>query len=124
MEMRRMPSASFAISNEKMTTRLSSFNATFCAMLRANAVFPMDGRAAMMMRSDLCRPLSLLSRSLKRVGSPGSAPPFSLAALMASRLTLSTSFRSEYSVVWRVLAMSKMLASAKSSTFSDSSFSS
>ena len=65
MEMRRLPSASLGISSEKMTTRLSSFMATFWAMFSAKAVFPMDGRAAMMMRSDLCRPFIRLSRSWK-----------------------------------------------------------
>ena len=112
MAMRRLPRASFAISSEKMTTLLSSFIATFWAMFSASAVLPMDGRAAMMIRSDLCRPFSLLSRSLKCVARPGIAPPCALASLIVSRFVLRTSRRSEYSVVCFVFATSKIVASA------------
>ena len=53
---------SFDISREKMATTLPSFTAAFSAMLMAQAVLPMLGRAAMMIRSEACRPLVILSK--------------------------------------------------------------
>jgi hypothetical protein len=40
--------------------------AAFSAMLMARAVFPMEGRAAMMINSPFCRPLVMLSKSPNR----------------------------------------------------------
>jgi len=53
---------SFDISREKTATTRPSRMAEFCAMLIAQAVFPMEGRAAMMMSSEFWRPLVILSK--------------------------------------------------------------
>ena len=60
----RLSSASFDISSEKTATTLPSRTAAFSAMLMAKAVLPIEGRAAMMIRSDFCRPLVISSRSV------------------------------------------------------------
>ena len=52
---------SLDISSEKTATTLPSLTAAFSAMLMAQAVLPMLGRAAMMIRSEACRPLVILS---------------------------------------------------------------
>ena len=62
--------------------------ATFSAMFIANEVLPIEGRAAMMIKSDFWKPLVISSRSTKWVSRPGDA----LAALQervnrAERLT-------------------------------------
>ena len=49
--------------------------AMFSAMLRANAVLPIDGRAAKMIISPRCRPLSISSSSSKPVGTPVTCLP-------------------------------------------------
>ena len=91
MESRRSPSCSRDISSEKMTTRPFFLIATFWAMLSAKAVFPMDGRAATMIRSDFCSPVVMRSRSEKPVDRPGMAPPLFSASWMLSMFLLSTS---------------------------------
>ena len=53
--------ASFDISSEKTPTTLPSCTAEFSAIFMANEVLPIEGRAAMMTRSDGCRPLVILS---------------------------------------------------------------
>ena len=60
----RRRSDSLDISSEKTATTLLSRTAQFCAMLMAQAVLPMEGRAAMMMSSEFCRPEVILSNSM------------------------------------------------------------
>ena len=55
---------SLDISSEKMATTLPSRTPTFSAILIAHAVFPMPGRAAMMIRSEGCRPQVILSKAV------------------------------------------------------------
>ncbi len=58
-EKNRFINCSFDISKLKMATALCWRNATFCAMLSANAVFPMEGLAAISIKSERCSPDSL-----------------------------------------------------------------
>ena len=53
-----------------MPTVMSVLVPTCCAMFSTRLVFPIDGRAAMMTRSDGCRPDVISSRSVKPVGTP------------------------------------------------------
>ena len=53
---RRSSSASRDISRENMPTTFWSSMEAFSAMFMAKAVFPMEGRAAMMIRSERCKP--------------------------------------------------------------------
>ena len=64
-ESMRVISCSAGISMEKISTEPFTFgsSATFSAMLSENAVLPMDGRPATMMRSPGCRPEVFWSRS-------------------------------------------------------------
>ena len=48
----RISSASFDISSEKTPITLPSLMAAFSAMFMANEVLPIEGRAAMMIRSE------------------------------------------------------------------------
>ena len=59
----RCSNASFDISSENTATVFASSMAAFSAIFIANDVFPIDGRAAMMMRSDFWKPLVSSSRS-------------------------------------------------------------
>ena len=61
---KRSSNASRDISSEKMPTTFPSTMAAFSAMFIANAVLPIEGRAARMTRSDFCKPLVISSRSL------------------------------------------------------------
>ncbi len=60
----RISSASRDISSEKTPTTLPSSTAAFSAMFMAKAVLPIDGRAAMMTRSEGWKPLVSLSSSV------------------------------------------------------------
>ena len=60
----RISSASLDISSEKTPITLPSITAAFSAMFMAKAVLPIDGRAAMMIRSDGCNPLVSRSSSV------------------------------------------------------------
>ena len=66
----RVRSDAFDISSEKMATVFFSFRETCCAMLSAIAVFPIDGRAAMMIRSPPCMPPVISSSLAKPVLMP------------------------------------------------------
>ncbi len=66
----RATSCSFAISSEKMATGMLRLEAAFCATFSTNAVFPIDGRAAMMTSSEGWKPNVSLSRSAKPLGTP------------------------------------------------------
>ena len=61
---------SLLISSEKNATGTLCSMAAYCAMFSVNAVFPIDGRAATMMRSDGWKPDVISSRSLKPLATP------------------------------------------------------
>ena len=61
----------FDISSVKSATGISWRTARFCAMQSASADFPIDGRAARMIRLPGWKPDVSLSSSLKPVGMPG-----------------------------------------------------
>ena len=63
-------SCSFDISRLKVTTSFSARLATFVAIFIANEVFPIPGRAAMIIRSDLLRPDVMESSKVKPVLAP------------------------------------------------------
>ena len=69
MESRRSISCSAGISREKNATPLP-FLSRFCTILSAKEVFPIAGRAAMMTRSPLPKPVVILFRSAKPVSTP------------------------------------------------------
>ena len=48
----RFTSCSFDISSEKIAAVRLLWNATYCAIFKTNAVFPIDGLAATRIRSD------------------------------------------------------------------------
>ena len=62
------------ISSEKKPTGVWCLIAVCRAMSSASVVFPIDGRAASMTRSDFWRPESMVSRAGKPVGTPRMAP--------------------------------------------------
>ena len=70
----RMTSCRADISRLKMTTVRPSCSAACCAMLSANAVLPMAGRAATMMRSLFWKPPVMRLRSMNPVSTPVSLP--------------------------------------------------
>jgi len=65
------------ISREKIATPMFSRRATFCAMVRAKAVFPMEGLAAMMFKDPGVNPPIIRSSSRNPLRSPVVAPWFS-----------------------------------------------
>jgi hypothetical protein len=71
----RWTSDSLLISSEKNATFFSLVIAAFCAMLSVNAVLPIEGRAATMIRSDGWKPDVSSSRSAKPLGTPVIASP-------------------------------------------------
>ncbi|CAM4302569.1 hypothetical protein COSO111634_36490 [Corallococcus soli] len=66
-----------------MPTALSSLSAACTAMFIASDVLPMPGRAARMMSSPACRPVSCMSRSMKPVDRP--VTPVDAAFILSSR---------------------------------------
>ena len=99
------------ISSEKIAT-LYPLIAALRATHRANAVLPMDGRAARMIRSDFCMPLVILSRSIKPVGTPMISPFLSASSLISAMLSARTSLSLAISRVLRLCAISKICCSA------------
>ena len=82
----RRNSCSFDISRLKTPTVMSVLVPTCCAMFSTRLVFPIDGRAAMMTRSDGCRPDVISSRSVKPVGTPVTSSLRECSFSMVSRL--------------------------------------
>ncbi len=66
----RCTSDSLLISSEKNATGTLCSIAACCAMFSVNAVFPIDGRAATMIRSAGWKPDVISSRSLKPLATP------------------------------------------------------
>ena len=69
-ESMRWTSCSCPISRLKMADGVFSLIAAFAAMFSAKAVFPIEGRPAMITRSDLWKPDVILSRSTNPDGTP------------------------------------------------------
>ena len=61
---------SAGISKLNTNTGFSLPNAAFSQRFIAKVVFPMEGRAATMIKSDFCKPAVFLSKSLKPVETP------------------------------------------------------
>ncbi len=80
-----MTSCSAGISSENTATGTFSLMETFSTMFIASDVLPMDGRPARISRSAGCRPLVILSNSIRPVGTPENEP--SLATSSSMRLT-------------------------------------
>ena len=87
---RRMSSCSLGISRLKNAMEALCFSAIFRAMVSTKAVFPIEGRAAMMMRSPFCQPWVISSRLSNPVGRPLSPCSSSLAFSMFSITRLRT----------------------------------
>ena len=71
-----------------MPTVMSVLVPTCCAMFSTRLVFPIDGRAAMMTRSDGWRPDVISSRSVKPVGTPVTSSLRACSFSIVSRLAL------------------------------------
>ena len=71
-----------------MPTVMSVLVPTCCAMFSTRLVFPIDGRAATMIRSDGCRPDVISSRSVKPVGTPVISSLRACSFSIVSRLRL------------------------------------
>ena len=84
----RRNSCSLDISRLNTPTVISVFVPTCCAMLSARLVFPIDGRAAMMIRSEGWSPDVISSRSVKPVGTPVISSFRACSFSMVSRLDL------------------------------------
>ncbi len=88
--MRRLTSCRLLISRENMAVGILRLTAMFLAMERTKAVFPIAGRAAMMMRSEFCHPEVSLSSSRNPVSSPDSPDSRFAAASICSRACFMT----------------------------------
>jgi len=63
MEIKRFASCTRDISRLNITVVMLFLIATFSAIFNTNAVFPIEGRAAIKIRSDFCNPAVRASRS-------------------------------------------------------------
>ena len=70
IETRRCTNCRFDISRENKATPFPNSIAAFRAKESVNAVFPMDGRAATIIKSEGCQPEVKRSKSVKPVGTP------------------------------------------------------
>ncbi len=104
----------FDISSVKSATGISCRTARFWAMQSASADFPIDGRAAMMIRLPGWRPEVSLSSSLKPVGMPVTSAPASYRCMIRSKLSFSSPSMWLKSPVTRCWARSKTICSARS----------
>ena len=110
----RCTSASLDISSEKMATPCPSL-AAWAAMLRQNAVFPMEGRAATTTSSDGWKPDVSASKSTKPLGTPVIALPLRWSVSMRSIVGHSISLMRVNPSLPRCWEMVKILDSATSS---------
>ena len=83
-------------------------------MFSASADFPIDGRAAMMIRLPGWKPDVSLSSSLKPVGMPVTSAPASYRCMIRSKLSFSRPSMWLKSLVTRCWARSKTICSARS----------
>ncbi len=87
---RRFTSWRLLISSEKIATGVFTFTAMFFAIDRTNAVLPIAGRAAMIIRSEFCQPDVSLSSSWNCVSNPESPVSRFAAASICSMACLIT----------------------------------
>ncbi len=90
--MRRIINCTADISSEKNATPCSWSTAMLRAIERTNAVLPIDGRAAMMMRSESCHPSVTRSMDMNPDGTPLNA----LAFFDASSICISARARMSF----------------------------
>ncbi len=110
----RWASCCLDISRLKIATGTFFIIAMCSAMLTANAVLPIDGRAAMMIISPACRPLVISSSSKN----PDSWPVTIFPSMLSSRSSVSRS-STPTSLAWSspfFSANSKICVSARSSS--------
>ena len=111
---KRLASSTRGISSEKKSTGLPVAIAALATMHITSEVFPIAGRAAMMIIWPPCMPAVSRSRSRKPVAVPLMAAPFSSTRSMrskASRMAVSSGTRV---LLARFCDTSKTLAAAKS----------
>ena len=122
MEKRRFVSCSLDISSEKIAAHRFSLRTTCCAIFRTSAVLPIEGLAAIRIRSEFWNPAVRLSRSVNPVDSPVTLPLIWLAYSIFS-IALRTIWRigtkPEESLLWEI---SKIFFSAWFMISSSSSF--
>ena len=88
-EINRLTNCTEDISNEKKAIGLPYLTDAFLATESTKAVFPIPGRAAMMIRSDFCQPAVTRSSSVNPLGTPVT-PSFWLAAISISFMAFDT----------------------------------
>jgi len=87
---RRFTSCTLLISSENTATGVLKFIAMFFAIESTNAVFPMAGRAAIIIKSDFCQPAVILSMPVNPLLSPLKPFLFSIASLICLKASLMT----------------------------------
>ena len=75
-----------------MATGVFDLIAAFAAIFRANAVFPIAGRAAISIKSEPCNPAVLSSKSTKPVGTPVIFDFWLYSSSSFVKLSINTSF--------------------------------
>jgi hypothetical protein len=110
----RCVTSAFDISSVNSATGISCLSATFAAMQRASADFPMLGRAATMMRLPGWKPEVSRSMSRKPDGVPVSSTPASYSAVILAKLSFSSSSMCANSPETRLCESSKSSCSARS----------
>ena len=112
------------ISREKKATGMLKSTAAFLARLSTNAVFPTDGRAASMIRSEACHPWVILSSDGNPDGTPMSPEDFCRRWISsrASFTTFPISWTSLLTLFWMAANTLVWAWSMRSSTLTDSSY--
>ena len=123
MANRRFISCSFDISSEKIATVPLLRIVTYSAIFSARAVLPIEGRAAIRIRSAGCRPAVRLSRSWKPVATPVTLPLVRAASSIFAIASMTIRLTGTKSLLPRFCEISKMLFSARSRIVSRLSFS-
>ena len=121
--MSRLVSCTADISRENTATGIWWSTAALRAMFSARAVFPMDGRAARIMRSDFCHPMVMESRVTNPEGTPLSPVVFCIFCMspMASLMRAPMSCTSFLRLFWMASNILVWALSMRSSTFTESS---
>ena len=120
----RLTSWMAGISREKKATGMLWSTAAFLARLSTKAVFPTEGRAARMMRSEACHPRVILSTDAKPEGTPLSPDVFWRRCMSsrASFMTFPISCTSFFTLFWMAAKTLVWAMSIRSSTLVASSY--
>ena len=90
-QIKRLINCSLDISRLKIAVVIFLFMQTFCAIFNTKAVFPIEGRAAIKIKSDGCKPAVLWSKSIKPVSRPVTLflflKSFSSFSIVSSRIS-------------------------------------